>query len=83
MFTAARMMRPVFGLRGQSYAAYRQAACNYYGACLDASANYADEVMARAVEYGFRGKGSPATTTPVATGPEARGGGSACGGSSW
>jgi CHAP domain len=82
IFTAARMMRPVFGLAGDSYAAYRQTACNYYGACADASANYADEVMQRAVEYGFRGKGSPAPTSPVATGQEASGGGSACGGSS-
>jgi hypothetical protein len=82
VFTAARMMRPVFGLAGDSYAAYRQTACNYYGACADASANYADEVMARAVEYGFRGKGAPAPTSPVATGQRASGGGSACGGSS-
>lgn len=82
VFTAARMMRPVFGLAGDSYAAYRQAACNYYGACSDSSANYADEVMQRAVEYGFRGKGSPAPTSPIAIGQEASGGGSACGGSS-
>lgn len=82
VFTAARMMRPVFGLAGDSYAAYRQTACNYYGACSDSSANYADEVMQRAVEYGFRGKGAPAPTSPVATGQEASGGGSACGGSS-
>jgi CHAP domain-containing protein len=81
VFTAARMMRPVFGLAGDSYAAYRQAACNYYGACSDGVADYADEVMARAVEYGFRGKGSPAPASPVATGQEA-GGGSACGGAS-
>jgi hypothetical protein len=82
VFTAARMMRPVFGLSGDTYAAYRQVACNYYGACSDASANYADEVMQRAVEYGFRGKGSPAPTSPIATGKEVSGGGSACGGSS-
>jgi hypothetical protein len=81
VFTAARMMRPVFGLAGDSYAAYRQTACNYYGACADASANYADEVMQRAVEYGFRGKGSPAPTSPVATSQATSGGGSACGGS--
>lgn len=80
VFTAARMMRPVFGLAGDSYAAYRQTACNYYGACSDSSANYADEVMQRAVEYGFRGKGSPAPTSPIAT-EQAAGGGSACGGS--
>jgi hypothetical protein len=82
VFTAARMMRPVFGLAGDSYAAYRQTACNYYGACADASANYADEVMQRAVEYGFRGKGSPPTTSPVAAESVASGGGSVCGGSS-
>jgi len=79
IFTAARMMRPVFGLKGDSYAAYRQTACNYYGACSDSSANYADEVMQRAVEYGFRGKGSPAPTSPIVTGQQ-MGGGSACGG---
>jgi len=82
IFTAARMVRPVFGLAGNSSAAYRQAACNYYGACADASANYADEVMQRAVEYGFRGKGSPSPTSPVATERVASGGGSACGGAS-
>jgi hypothetical protein len=81
IFTAARMLRPVFGLSGDSYAAYRQVACNYYGACSDGVANYADEVMARAVEYGFRGKGSPPPTSPVAT-ETATTGGSACGGSS-
>ena len=81
VFTAARMMRPVFGLAGNSYAAYRQTACNYYGACADASAEYADEVMQRAVEYGFRGRGAPSATSPIATGQEASGG-SACGGSS-
>src|SRR5215218_6339467 len=68
IFTAARMMRPVFGLAGDSYAAYREVACNYYGACSDGVANYADEVMARAVEYGFRGKGSPPPTSPIASG---------------
>lgn len=38
---------------GGSEAQYRRAACNYYGACADNSANYADEVMARAKHYGF------------------------------
>ena len=82
VFTAARMLRAVFGLAGDSYAAYRQTACNYYGACSDSSANYADEVMQRAVEYGFRGKGAPAPTSPIASGREVSGGGSACGDSS-
>lgn len=82
IFTAARMLRPVFGLAGDSYAAYREVACNYYGACADGVANYADEVMARAVEYGFRGKGSPPSTSPAATEPAANGGGPSCGSSS-
>jgi hypothetical protein len=83
IFTAARMMRPVFGLAGNSYAAYRVVACNYYGACADGAADYAEEVMARAVEYGFRGKGSPSPTSPIAskTG-EASTGSAACGSSS-
>jgi hypothetical protein len=61
IFAAARILRAVMGAppAGGSYAAYRQAACNYYGACSDAAANYADEVMARAVSYGFRGAGGP------------------------
>jgi hypothetical protein len=82
IFTAARMLRPVFGLAGDSYAAYRQAACNYYGACGDGVADYADEVMQRAVEYGFRGKGSPPPTNPIAGEQVTSGGGSTCGGSS-
>jgi hypothetical protein len=82
IFTAARMLRPVFGLAGDSYAAYRQVACNYYGACGDGVANYADEVMARAVSYGFRGKGSPPPSGPAATEPAASGGGPSCGSSS-
>ena len=79
IFTAARMMRPVFGLAGDSYAAYREVACNYYGACADGAADYAGEVMARAVEYGFRGKGSPPPSGPAASEPAASGGGSTCG----
>lgn len=82
VFTAARMLRPVFGLKGDSYAAYRQVACSYYGACSDGVANYADEVMARAVEYGFRGKGSPAPESRAATEFVASGGSSSCGSSS-
>lgn len=63
IFTAARMMRPVFGLAGGSFADYQQAACNYYGACSDSLVSYAAEVMARAVRYGFRGGSSPGQTT--------------------
>jgi lysophospholipase L1-like esterase len=45
--------------RGGSYAAYRNAACGYYGACADGLVDYANEVMSRAVAYGFRGPGAP------------------------
>jgi hypothetical protein len=74
IFTAARILRVVMHAppAGGSYAAYRQAACDYYGACADAAASYADEVMARAVEYGFRGSGSPAAPGPAAAPPEAQ-----------
>src|SRR5260221_13315708 len=67
IFTAARMLRPVFGLAGDSYAAYRQAACNYYGACAERVANYPDEEISRAVEYRFPGRGAPPTNTTAAT----------------
>ena len=55
VFTAAKLLRRADGAppAGGSYAGYHQAACDYYGACGDAVADYADEVMARAVEYGF------------------------------
>lgn len=53
--------------RGGSYQQYRQAACGYYGACADAVVNYADEVMARAVAYGFRGPGTPNVRNPDET----------------
>jgi hypothetical protein len=83
IFTAARMMRPVFGLAGDSYADYHAAACNYYGACADASAGYAAEVMARAVRYGFRGAGTPAPAgdQPPAGDESAPTSGGSCGGS--
>jgi hypothetical protein len=79
IFTAARLLRAVMGAPpiGGSYAAYREAACHYYGACADSVVSYADEVMARAVEYGFHGKGSPAPA-----GVPAPSGDSACGTSS-
>jgi hypothetical protein len=38
---------------GGPYLAYRRAACGYYGACADSRVDYADDVMARAVRYGF------------------------------
>lgn len=81
IFTAARMLRPVFGLRGDSYAAYHEVACNYYGACSDGVADYAEEVMKRAVSYGFGGKGSPTGGGGLAAVPVTYEGGG-CGGSS-
>lgn len=71
IFGAARVLRFSKGAprSGGSYAEYRAAACRYYGACSDAVANYADQVMARAVAYGFRGSGSPAPTDPDAAEP--------------
>jgi hypothetical protein len=53
--TAARGLREGKGAPplGGAFADYRQAACGFYGACADATANYADEVMARAVSYGL------------------------------
>ena len=61
IFTAARILREAKGApaTGGSFAAYRRTACNYYGACADASAAYADEVMARAVAYGLGGPPAP------------------------
>ncbi len=79
---AARILRRAKGAppTGGSYAAYRQASCNYYGAC----SVYADEVMARAVQYGFDGPGSPPPTDPAAARPapgqEAPAGGGGCAG---
>lgn len=52
---------------GGSEARYRQAACNYYGACADRSANYADEVMARARHYGFPARSSGTIAARAAT----------------
>lgn len=76
IFAAAHILRVVMGAppAGGSYAAYRQAACNYYGAC----ASYADEVMARAISYGFRGAGSPQPTQPEVLQPTGEGQGAAC-----
>jgi hypothetical protein len=50
-----------FGLRagkgtpppGGSFEEHRRSACRYYGACASPGVDYADEVMERAVSYGF------------------------------
>ena len=59
---------------GGSYAEYHQAACHYYGACGDATVSYAEEVMARAVQYGFTGSGAPIATSPPLAQPVSAGG---------
>jgi hypothetical protein len=66
IYTAARILRQDMGAPpvGGSYAEYHQAACNYYGACADSTVAYAEEVMARAVQYGFTGRGAPTATSP-------------------
>jgi hypothetical protein len=55
IFTAARILREAKHAppTGGSIDEYRRAACNYYGACGDATADYADRVMDRAVAYGL------------------------------
>jgi hypothetical protein len=55
VFTAARILREAKHAppTGGSYKDYYNAACGYYGTCGDVTADYADQVMARAVSYGF------------------------------
>jgi hypothetical protein len=71
IYTAARILRQDKGApaTGGTYNEYRQAACNYYGACGDSTVAYADEVMARAVQYGFTGSGSPTPSSPPLSQP--------------
>ena len=73
IFTAARIFHEDLSAppAGGSYQGYYQAACSYYGACADGVADYAHEVMARAVEFGFgqeaeseSGKDTEATRPP-------------------
>lgn len=69
--TAARILREDMGAppTGGTYQEYRQAACNYYGACSDSTVAYAEEVMARAIQYGFTATGAPAPTSPPLSEP--------------
>jgi hypothetical protein len=75
IFTAARILRQAKHAppAGGSFKDYHNAACGYYGACGDSTADYADQVMTRAVAYGF-GHDHPsagcggALQTPVAGG---------------
>jgi CHAP domain len=77
IYTAARILRQDMGApaTGGSYSEYRQAACHYYGACADSAVSYADEVMARAVQYGFTGIGAPSPTSPALAQPVSTEGG--------
>jgi hypothetical protein len=80
IFTGARVLRSTMGAppAGGSFHAYHEAACSYYGACADGVADYADEVMARAVEFGFGHEeatpavGGTEATLPVALEQEGR-----------
>jgi hypothetical protein len=76
IYTAAHILREDMGAppTGGNYAEYRQAACRYYGACGDSTVAYADEVMARAVQYGFTGTGTPAASSPPLAQPVSTGG---------
>jgi len=76
IYTAARILREAKGAppTGGSFGEYREAACNYYGACADATVSYAEEVMARAVQYGFTGTGAPTATSPPLAEPVSSGG---------
>ena len=67
IYTAARILRQDKGAppTGGTYNEYHQAACNYFGACRYATVSYADEVMARAIQYGFTGAGSPTNKPPA------------------
>jgi hypothetical protein len=84
IYTAARILREDMGAppTGGTYDEYFQAACRYYGACADASVSYASEVMARAVQYGFQGAGSPPPTSQPLAQPVGEQGGS-CGASTF
>ena len=79
IYTAGRILRQDMGAppTGGSYSEYREAACRYYGACADSSVSYADEVMARAVQYGFTGAGTPVASSPPLAQPVSGGGCSA------
>jgi hypothetical protein len=83
IYTAARILREVMGAPpiGSSYPEYRQAACSYYGACSEGTVAYAEEVMARAVQYGFTGSGSPGASSPPLAQPPGEEEVSTCAGS--
>jgi hypothetical protein len=89
IFTAARIFAQDLGAppAGGSYHGYYEAACHYYGACADGLVDYAHEVMARAVSFGFGHEGRPAagggrTAGVPAQGPSCGGAAGSSGGAS-
>jgi hypothetical protein len=76
IFTAARILREDMGAppTGGTFTEYHEAACHYYGACGDLTVAYAEEVMARAVQYGFNGAGAPPATSATLAEPVTTGG---------
>ncbi|MBS1887562.1 MAG: CHAP domain-containing protein [Actinobacteria bacterium] len=82
IFTAARILRQDMGAppAGGSYHGYYEAACHYYGACADGIVDYAHEVMARAVSFGFGHEANGPAEAPAPAGPSCEGGGIADGG---
>jgi cell wall-associated NlpC family hydrolase len=83
IFTAARIFRRSLGAppTGGPYHGYYEAACGYYGACSDSSADYAPEVMARAVSFGFGHEGGDTADVAANDGPPAPAAGPSCGAS--
>jgi hypothetical protein len=71
IYTAARILRQDMGAPpiGGTFAEYHEATCHYYGLCSDATVAYAEEVMARAVQYGFTGSGAPVPSSPTLAEP--------------
>jgi hypothetical protein len=80
IFTAARIFRQALGAppAGGPYRGYYEAACRYYGACADGIVDYAHEVMARALSFGFGHEGPVRRRADEAVSGS---GGPACGGS--
>ncbi len=71
IYTAARILHEDMGAPpiGGTFNEYHETACRYYGACGEATAAYAEEVMARAVQYGFTGSGAPVPSSPTLAEP--------------
>lgn len=80
IFTAARIFHEDIGAppAGGSFDGYYGAACRYYGACADGTVDYAHEVMARALSYGFGHEGRVAGEARKSVAGDQ---GQACGGS--